>query len=139
MILERTFHLENIQEIASVLIAGFKHKIVLFEGEMGAGKTTLIKEICRQLGVAHLANSPTYSIVNEYIGKEKIYHFDLFRLKNTNEALGFGVEEYLDSGHYCFIEWYEVVKPLLDSNYTLITLKKVDENTRKIIVNGAKF
>ena len=133
---ERIFQLENIHEIAKILIDGFKHKIIVFEGEMGAGKTTLIKEICRQLGVEHLANSPTYSIVNEYIGNEKIYHFDLFRLKTTEEALGFGIEEYLDSGHFCFIEWYEVIKPLLDQDYAIISIEKVSKNTRKLVLKN---
>lgn len=134
--IERTFQLENIPEIAQNLIEAFKHKIVVFEGEMGAGKTTLIKEICRQLGVKHLANSPTYSIVNEYLGNEKIYHFDLFRLKTTEEALGFGIEEYLDSGHFCFIEWFEVIKPLLDQDYVIISIEKLSENTRRLVLKN---
>jgi len=80
---------------------------VAFEGEMGAGKTTLIRFICAELGVQDEVSSPTFSLVNEYLTarKETIYHFDLYRLNTPEEALGFGIEEYLDSGKLCLIEW----------------------------------
>jgi tRNA threonylcarbamoyladenosine biosynthesis protein TsaE len=132
MLLEKEFSLHEIRDVAQFLLAHFTQKIIVFEGEMGAGKTTLIKEICHLMGVKNLVNSPTYSIVNEYVGAEKIYHFDLFRLKNTREALDFGIEEYLDSGYYCFVEWFEPIKPLITDTYNWIKLEKTTENTRKI-------
>uniref|UniRef100_UPI00404A83D9 tRNA (adenosine(37)-N6)-threonylcarbamoyltransferase complex ATPase subunit type 1 TsaE n=1 Tax=Flavobacterium sp. TaxID=239 RepID=UPI00404A83D9 len=131
---EKEFSIDELKDLAAVLTHELKHKIVLFEGEMGAGKTTLIQAICQHLGVENQMSSPTYSIVNEYEGREKIYHFDLFRLKNTFEALDFGIEEYLDSGNYCFIEWFETIKPLLPDAYSFIKLEKVNETTRKITV-----
>ncbi len=103
-------------------------KIWLFDGEMGSGKTTLIKAICRQLGVNEKEmSSPTYGIVNEYPGDDmKIFHFDLYRVEHIGELFDIGFEEYLDSGNYCFIEWPELVKSFLREYYLEITLKKSD-------------
>jgi tRNA threonylcarbamoyladenosine biosynthesis protein TsaE len=112
-------------------------KIVLFYGKMGAGKTTLIKEICKQLGVTDTMSSPTFSVVNEYRagGDKIIYHFDLYRIKNTEECLDLGMEEYLDSGNYCFIEWPEVALPLLPEKYYNLSIKTDKDNTRSIILS----
>ena len=89
-------------------------KVFLFYGEMGSGKTTFIKTICETLGVKNGLSSPTYSIINEYISEdgEKIYHFDLYRLKNLEECVNVGMEDYLFSGHYCFIEWPELAEKI---------------------------
>ncbi len=97
------------------------HRVLCFYGDLGAGKTTFIKSLCRQLGVADAVQSPTFSIVNEYetSSGEPIYHFDFYRLKTEEEAYDLGYEQYLFSGYFCFIEWPEKVKDLLD-------LKKVD-------------
>lgn len=110
-------------------------KIILFYGEMGAGKTTLIKEICRQLGVTNTMSSPTFSVVNEYHTNDNkiIYHFDLYRIKNIEECLDLGMEEYLDSGNYCFIEWPEVALSLLPEKYYTLSIKTEKDNTRSII------
>lgn len=100
--------INDLNNVSKELINLFKEiKIWLFIGEMGSGKTTLIKSICSQLGVIDYVNSPTYNIVNEYktIKGENIYHFDFYRLNNYKEALDIGFEEYIDSGSYCFIEW----------------------------------
>ena len=112
-------------------------KIILFYGEMGAGKTTLIKEICKQLGVTDTMSSPTFSIVNEYhtSSNKTIYHFDLYRIKNTEECLDLGMEEYLFSGNYCFIEWPEVAMPLLPEKYYSLSIKTEKDNTRSIILS----
>lgn len=96
----------------------------LFAGEMGAGKTTLIKALCRALGVISMVQSPTFSIVNEYTTHEgkSVYHFDCYRLRNEAEALDIGIEEYFDSGNYCFIEWPERITALWPATYYHIRL-----------------
>lgn len=90
-------------------------KVFLFEGDLGAGKTTFIKRICKYLGVEDAMSSPSFSLVNEYESSsgELIYHFDCYRLKTIEEALDIGVEEYLQSNAYCFVEWPEKIAPLL--------------------------
>lgn len=105
-------------------------KIFLLDAPMGAGKTTLIKEICIQLGSGDHFSSPTYSIINEYDYPDgKIYHFDLYRLKSQEELLDLGIEEHLSFGNYCFFEWPEFVENLLGSDYVKIEIK-VKENNR---------
>ena len=107
-------------------------RIFLFYGDMGAGKTTLIKALCSELGSTDIITSPTFSIVNEYAGPNKIYHFDFYRLKNQNEALDIGCEEYFYSGSYCFIEWPEKIPDLLPDNYVRITVEAKGDNSRMI-------
>lgn len=105
-------------------------KVFAFEAEMGAGKTTFIKELCRALGSADNFSSPTYSIVNEYsCHSGKIYHFDLYRLKSTEELLDIGFEEYVDGKQYCFIEWPAISLHFLPKPYLSIIIK-VKENNR---------
>ena len=110
-------------------------RIFLFYGDMGAGKTTLIKSLCGELGSTDVITSPTFSIVNEYAGPNKIYHFDFYRLKNQNEALDIGCEEYFYSGSYCFIEWPEKIPDLLPDNYVRISVEAKEDNSRKITVD----
>lgn len=112
-------------------------KIILLSAPMGAGKTTLIKEICKSLGSTDNFSSPTYSIVNEYTYPNgKIYHFDLYRLKNKEELLDLGIEEYLDSGHYCIFEWPELVMDMIKTRYKKIEIE-VNENIRYLhIINN---
>lgn len=92
-----------------------EYNCLAFYGEMGAGKTTLIKAICKELGVLEITSSPTFSIVNEYIGSNSspIFHFDFYRLNSESEAFDFGYEEYFYSGHLCLIEWPEKIEKLL--------------------------
>jgi tRNA threonylcarbamoyladenosine biosynthesis protein TsaE len=112
-------------------------RIILFYGEMGVGKTTLIKELCKQLGVTDTMSSPTFSVVNEYKTNDNktIYHFDLYRIKNIEECLDLGMEEYLYSGNYCFIEWPEIALPLLPEKYYTLAIKTEKDNTRSIILS----
>ena len=98
--------------------------IWVFDGEMGAGKTTLIKEIGRQMGIVDTIQSPTYSIVNEYqnVSGDAFYHFDFYRLKNETEALDMGYEEYFYDNSYCFIEWASKIPSLMPENYLKIAI-----------------
>ncbi len=108
-------------------------KIWLFYGEMGAGKTTLIKTLARQLGVKEVMSSPTFSIVNEYsAGHGKIYHIDLYRLSNEQEILETGIEEYFDSGAYCLVEWAEKLGRLQPAEAMQVRLTPIDSGRRKI-------
>ncbi|MCB0496067.1 MAG: tRNA (adenosine(37)-N6)-threonylcarbamoyltransferase complex ATPase subunit type 1 TsaE [Cyclobacteriaceae bacterium] len=100
-------------------------KVLIFAGELGAGKTTLIKELCIQLGVGDAIASPTFSIVNEYkdVTGNSVYHFDFYRIKNEEEAVDIGVEEYFYSGDYCFIEWPEKIERLLPEALLLVRIE----------------
>jgi tRNA threonylcarbamoyladenosine biosynthesis protein TsaE len=128
---------QTISDLPSVASAIIKHsahsRIFLFYGEMGAGKTTLIKSLCESLGVMEPVTSPTFSIVNEYIGaSQKIYHFDFYRLKNQTEALDLGYEEYFYSGAWCFIEWPEKIPDLLPHHFIEIKIKLLGNEAREI-------
>ena len=107
--------------------------VVCFNGEMGAGKTTLIKVICESLGVHDTTSSPTFSIVNEYLdlAGNSIYHFDFYRIKNTREAIETGALEYFDSGFLCLIEWPELIIDLIPDKHLEININLVGD-TRKI-------
>lgn len=111
-----------------------EQKNILFYGEMGAGKTTLIKGICAALGSSNEISSPTYALVNEYEGDNSlIYHFDLFRLKSFKEVLDIGFEEYIDSDAICLVEWPEKIESLVEHGLK-IEIDKIDFNTRKISI-----
>lgn len=132
-----THSLEDLKPVAQEILqyAG-NETVFLFYGEMGAGKTTLIKSLCAILGVKGNTSSPTFSIVNEYEGENSlIYHFDFYRLKNEQEALDLGYEEYFYSGNPCFVEWPEKISNLLPENYLKINLEIISENSRKIILS----
>jgi tRNA threonylcarbamoyladenosine biosynthesis protein TsaE len=108
-------------------------KIFLFEGDMGAGKTTFIKVICEALGVSDLVSSPTFSIVNEYLaGTSKIYHFDFYRIKNIQEAYDIGYEEYFYSGDLCLVEWPERIAALLPEHHLKVDIQVTGPEQRMI-------
>jgi len=128
-----TYELSDINAISNLLIQDFSTKVIRIDGDMGSGKTTLISSLCKSLGVKETISSPTFSLVNTYyIGNEKIYHFDFYRLKNENEAIDFGLEEYLESGNICFMEWAEKISSHLPLEYDHYILNIVDEKYRKI-------
>jgi tRNA threonylcarbamoyladenosine biosynthesis protein TsaE len=123
----------DLPTIASgILSYATNNRIFLFYGDMGAGKTTLIKSLCKALGSTDNITSPTFSIVNEYAGPNKIYHFDFYRLKTQTEALDIGCEEYFYSGNYCFIEWPEKIPDLLPDHYVKIQIAVLDDGSRQI-------
>jgi tRNA threonylcarbamoyladenosine biosynthesis protein TsaE len=114
-------------------------KNFLFYGDMGAGKTTLIKEICKQLGTDDTTSSPTFSIINEYkLADKAIFHFDFYRLKNQNEAFDLGYEDYFYADQYCLIEWPEKIPDLLPPNYLKIEIQSINENERWIDLTQVK-
>ncbi len=118
---------------ALLAVAGDR-RVIALQGPVGAGKTTLVQAFCRALGVAGEVTSPTYALVNEYVGKDGlIYHLDLYRLGALDEALEIGLEELIDSGNWCLIEWPELIEPLLPPDALAIKLEIVDESTRKVI------
>ncbi len=109
-----SYNLTGLDEVAKLIIAKCNHKVILFNGEMGTGKTTLIKAICKYLGVQDTVSSPTFSLVNEYEGDNKlIYHFDFYRIEDEDEAYAIGFEEYEYTGDYLFIEWGERIPNLI--------------------------
>ena len=127
-------HLEALSSIAKTIVETYpQHRIFALEGQMGAGKTTFMQYMAKTLGSASLVSSPTFAIVNQYdIADDKsIFHFDFYRIKNLQEAVDIGFEEYLYSGNYCFIEWAEKVSPLMPDD--TITIKiEVDEQQNRI-------
>ena len=132
--MNKNYDLNQVPDIAKEIISSAKNKLFLFYGEMGSGKTTLIKEIVKQLGVDEVASSPTFSLVNEYHSDkgEIIYHFDFYRIENEEEAFDIGVEEYFYSDHWCFIEWPEKVENLLPLDSVAVHLSINIDNTRNI-------
>ncbi|MDR6783574.1 tRNA threonylcarbamoyladenosine biosynthesis protein TsaE [Pedobacter africanus] len=111
-------------------------RIFIFEGDMGAGKTTLIKSLAKAMGVTEVVSSPTFSIVNEYNANGKpIYHFDFYRIKNLQEAYDIGYEEYFYSGNTCFIEWPEKIEGLIPEHYLKISIETLGENERLLSIS----
>lgn len=131
--MKKIFKLENIDQIAQELKEVFCRKIVLFNGEMGAGKTTLISAIVRALGQSEKTSSPTFSIVNEYkLENGYVYHFDFYRIKNHYEALDIGIEDYFCSGYWNFIEWPEKITNLLPREVMVVNLEIISTTERSI-------
>jgi len=131
--LEITYSLDEVDDVAKKLVEMVDSKTILLYGNMGVGKTTLVKSIARMLGSADAISSPTFSIVNEYNIKNGIlYHFDLYRIEDIEEAYNFGIEDYLYSGNWILIEWPELIKPILDDNFNEVILEELSKKTRKI-------
>jgi len=131
------YKLDEIKKIVPEIFKNLDSKILLFDGPMGSGKTTLIKEMVRYLGSEDEASSPTFSIVNEYKTPEnKIYHFDLYRLEDEIEALDFGIEEYFDDNNaWIFIEWPQIIAPFIPQNSQKIRIIVKNSNTRRIEID----
>ena len=133
-----TFSLEQIVEIASQLLAANHNKVILIHGEMGVGKTTLIKALAKPLVVKDATSSPTFSLVNEYQTSENrlLYHFDVYRLKNESEAYDMGIEDYLYSGNWCFIEWAEKIPNLIPEQHSVIEIKLTADGKREVLLRS---
>lgn len=130
-----TFYKNELGRAVEYVLDNVKSKTLCFHGDMGAGKTTLIKSIVEKLGGDKTANSPTFGLVNEYHdqnGNLLVYHFDFYRIENEMEALDLGLEDYLNSEAWIFIEWPEKIESLLPQNSDSIFLHFIDENTRSI-------
>ncbi|MEJ4087902.1 tRNA (adenosine(37)-N6)-threonylcarbamoyltransferase complex ATPase subunit type 1 TsaE [Galbibacter orientalis] len=133
---QKTYNLQDINEVAQEIIKEVASKIIIFNGEMGAGKTTLIKKIVELLGSNDHVSSPTFSLVNEYKNKEgSIFHFDLYRINNIEEAYQIGVEDYLYSGSWCLIEWPDKIIDLLPEEVAIIDIKVLFNEERVLIIN----
>lgn len=130
--MEISYSLDSIDDAANWIIKNVKTKTIFLYGEMGAGKTTLIKSIVKVLSSNDEVSSPTFSIVNEYESlNESIYHFDLYRIQNIEEAYNFGVEDYIYSNNWIIVEWPDLIESLVD-NYDQIFITISDGNSRTI-------
>lgn len=126
--------LQNLDAFACQITSMFSHKIILLDGDLGAGKTTLVKAIFKALGASGDVSSPTFGIANEVaLPNEIAYHLDLYRIEHADELAQFGFEEYLYSGGYCFIEWPNIALAYVPKSHHSIQIESLDKNTRKII------
>ena len=137
---------EQGEEVAATNILEIcgNRRVFAFNGNMGAGKTTFIKQLCEAMGTEDIVNSPTFAIVNVYeveargekqeaMGrKEEVYHFDCYRIKDIREAMDMGTEEYLYSGNYCFIEWAEMIEPLLPDDLVTVEIEVMENGDREL-------
>ena len=133
--MEIIFNENQIKTAVNFILENKKYSIIRIDGEIGSGKTTLIKSLCKSLGVIENVSSPTFSLVNEYLinKKDKVFHFDFYRIKNSHEALDIGLEDYLESNHLCILEWGQIVSEYLPEKYDFFSLNKINENIRKLI------
>ena len=145
-VLEGLFLLNEAGErvsLRSVVEQSAPHRVFALDGKMGAGKTTFVKQLLRELGSDDIVNSPTFAIVNVYeipapdgARTEEVYHFDCYRLKSLTEALDLGAEEYLYSGNYCFIEWPDIISRILPEDTVYLRLSVLENGDRQLTVDN---
>jgi tRNA threonylcarbamoyladenosine biosynthesis protein TsaE len=137
--MKKEFYINGVEQLSEVsdylLSMRNEADIVAFYGAMGAGKTTLIKNLCHKMGVTDEVNSPTFAIVNEYVTEEgeSVYHFDFYRIKKIEEAYDIGFENYFDSGNLCLIEWPEMIEPLLPEKHIRVEIKQGETDDSRIV------
>ena len=135
----KEFHISNVEQLSEVsdylLAMRGEADIIAFYGAMGAGKTTLIKNLCHRMGVTDEVNSPTFAIVNEYVTEEgeSVYHFDFYRIKKLEEAYDIGYENYFYSGNLCLIEWPEMIEPLMPEKYIRVEIRYGETDDERLI------
>jgi tRNA threonylcarbamoyladenosine biosynthesis protein TsaE len=136
--MERVIEIDSLDDldlVARVVIDSLGDRtVVAFDAPMGAGKTTLISRIAALLGAEDDVTSPTFAIVNQYVGDRTIYHFDMYRIDRVEEALDFGSEEYLASGDLCLVEWPEKIEPLLPDNTMVVKIEILGETERRFVI-----
>ena len=132
-ILNFTYQIQDVEQVAKTVLDNLDSKTVLFAGDLGVGKTTLIKAMVKQLGSFDTVSSPTFSLVNEYESEQGlIYHFDFYRIENEEEALQFGIEDYLSSDAWLFMEWPDRIPGLLPEEANVVTIKHHDNTSRAL-------
>ncbi len=138
--LDKIFHIvseDQLSEVATALIQFLnEYSVVIFDGEMGTGKTTFISVLCKKLGVTDAISSPTYSIINTYESASvgEINHFDFYRIEDEQEAIESGLDEIIDSGEICFIEWAERIPKLLPQTYVRVVIELQEDFSRKFSI-----
>ncbi len=134
-------NINDLDEVSSkILEYNIQYKKFAFFGDMGVGKTTLIKSLLKKLGVNDNVTSPTFSIVNEYLSEKlgSIFHFDFYRIKNEKEAYDIGIDEYLSSDNYCFIEWPNKINSFIDDKFINVYIDIIEDDKRNIMINYKK-
>ncbi|MBO7264909.1 MAG: tRNA (adenosine(37)-N6)-threonylcarbamoyltransferase complex ATPase subunit type 1 TsaE [Alistipes sp.] len=136
--MERVLEIESLDEldkVARMVLESLDGRtVVAFDAPMGAGKTTLISRIAKELGSEDDVTSPTFAIVNQYEGERTIYHFDMYRIDRWEEALDFGSEEYLSSGELCLVEWPEKIEPLLPDDTMVVKIEILSDTARRFVI-----
>ena len=134
--MELIYKLSEIEKASNFVLKNVSHDIILISGDVGTGKTTLIKEYCKLIGVEEIVNSPTYTLINEYQNKSgKIVHMDLYRVKDINEINELGLFEYLEK-NIVIIEWPEIILKMIDIKYSLINITFINEKERKLSIKN---
>ena len=144
--LQKEFEINSVEELSQVseYLLGLRDEsdIIAFYGPMGAGKTTLIKNLCHRMGVTDEVNSPTFAIVNEYVTMEaeSVYHFDFYRIKKLEEVYDIGYENYFYSGNLCLLEWPEMIEPLMPEKFIRVDIALGDtDDSRRIVVSEVEL
>ena len=134
--MELIYKLSEIEKASNFVLKNVNRDVILITGEVGTGKTTLIKEYCKLIGVEEIVNSPTYTLINEYQNKRgKIVHMDLYRVKDINEINELGLFEYLEN-NIVIIEWPEIILKMIDIKYSMINITFINEKERKLSINN---